>query len=229
MSKDEFIKLLKISITVIAILFVLSLILCPIDSSSSLILKTLYSRISGVGTLVIAFWVAYFTRLWKLSFFQRVLIKKPVISGTWIGYLKSDFKKNEKTLPPLKIIFVIHQTFLSIRINSFTEGYAGLSYSENMDYDRSSRRTRLTYHFSQNAVLPDDIDKRQGAAELFLYSDYLAGYYWTVGKTYGFIKIYKVSTNIINSFEEAVQTFSDSTVILQCYDDMLQKTLAVKL
>lgn len=230
MTKTDFFKILRISFYSLAgsfLLWALFASLPPLDSWDGY--RTIYSRIAVIITVITLFWTVYFLWLWKLSIFQNLIIRKPCLAGTWIGYVRSDFKKNATQIEPFKIVFVIHQTFFSVRINSFTAAYAAHSFGEFFHYASDSKKIRLTYLFAQNAVLPHQIDTRQGSAELFYYGHYLAGYYWTIGKTYGFLRVHKLSNETLGSFEEAEEKYANNEVINKCYTLIANKQLDYKL
>ncbi|MET0463060.1 MAG: hypothetical protein ABW007_07895 [Chitinophagaceae bacterium] len=217
MRKEEFFKILRITGIMFAFSFTLWFLFSPIPKSddTTSTIKNSYSRITTLTFFITLFWILYFSWLWRFAFFQKLILRRPNLEGSWGGYAKSDFQEN--TLAPFKIVFSIKQSFFSLKINSFTEGYAAVSYGESLHFDLEGQRISLTYHFSQRLNLPRLADPRQGAGELYLNANYLTGRYWTVGKTYGFLRLNKISNENISSYEEFESKPGASAAIEQCY------------
>ncbi|MBN8878184.1 MAG: hypothetical protein J0I32_11600 [Sphingobacteriales bacterium] len=219
----HFNKVIKISGYAIAIIFILWFAVLPIDSkvSSKAIWKGLYSRFALIIVGISFFWVLYYNIFWKWksTFLRKFFFDQPDLSGTWMGYLKSDFLADGVPMVPIKIVFFIRQTnFFDIRITSQSSQNAFFSYGEVLQFDHSNNMIRLIYQYSQKKTIPDSKDDQQGAADLFLYEDYLAGHYWTIVKTSGFIRVHKLSDKSYRSFEEAERELGNSAILLKCYD-----------
>jgi hypothetical protein len=75
---------------------------------------------------------------------------------------------------------------------------------------------RLLYHYSPKQKLPNSKNEQQGAADLLLYGDFLAGYYWTLGKTKGFIRVHKLTKKCYKSFEQADKDLGNNEVLKGC-------------
>lgn len=218
----HFSKVIKISGYAIALTFIIWFIISPIDTkgSSKLIWKSLYSRFTIIIIGIGFYWVVYYNALWKWkwSFFRKVFFDQPDLSGTWMGYLKSDFLDNGIPMEPIKIVFFIRQpNFFDIRITSQSSQNAFFSYGEILQFDQSNNMIRLLYQYSQRKTIPGSEDDRQGAADLYLYKDYLAGHYWTIVKTSGFIRVHKLFDKNYQSFEEVDKKLGNSPILAECY------------
>jgi hypothetical protein len=223
-------KMLKLSLYFIAIVFLIWFMILPFDpnQSSSSIWKLIYKRFSSTIAFISLFWIVYYDSLWKLKWklFRRIFFDQPNLSGTWMGYLKSDFIKEGQLLPPIKIAFFIRQSnFFDIRITSMSLTNAFFSFGEILEFDSSNGMIRLLYQYSQKKTVPDSYDDQQGAADLFIYSDFLAGHYWTIVKTSGFIRVNKLSKELCQSFEEADKQFGNNPILNDC----LQAVQGIKL
>jgi len=219
---QHFKKVIKISSYAIAAIFILWFVVSPIDSNNQIkiLWKALYSRFALIIVGISLFWLLYYNIFWKWrwTFFRKIFFDQPNLSGTWMGYLKSDFLVNGSPLLPIKIVFFIRQiNFFDIRITSQSAENAFFSFGEILQFDPSNNMIRLLYQYSQKKTLPDSKDDQQGAADLFLYEDYLAGHYWTIVKTSGFIRVHKLSDANYRSFEEADRELGSATILDQCY------------
>lgn len=218
----HFKKVIKISGYAIAIAFILWFIASPIDSMGQpkVLGKALYSRFAIIIAAISLFWILYYNILWKWKwpFFRKIFFDQPNLSGSWMGYLKSDYLGDEKPKPPIKIVFFIRQpNFFDIRITSQSLENAFFSFGEALQFDQSSNMIRLLYQYSQKKTVPDSKDDQQGAADLYLYKDYLAGHYWTIVKTSGFIRVHKLSDVSYNSFEDADRELGEALILKDCY------------
>lgn len=205
----------------IVIPYILWLIFLPIlEIEAKDIFQEHYGRFAKILVGLSFFWFIYYQWLWKIEWkwLRALFFDRPNLSGTWMGYLQSNYKKDGNLIPPIKIVLFIRQpNFFDIRITSQTKSYAGFSFGEVLQYDSSSQKIRLLYQYSQKKTVPDSADDQQGAADLHLYENYLAGHYWTIVKTSGFIRVHQLSEKQFKSFEEAEQTIGNDPVLEECY------------
>jgi hypothetical protein len=213
--------MLKLSLYFIAAAFLIWYMISPFDLKrpSTLIWQLIYKRFSSIIAFISLFWLAYYNFIWKVKWkwIRIVFFDQPNLSGTWMGYLKSDFLKEGHPLPPIKIAFFIRQpNFFDIRITSMSATNAFFSFGEILEFDSSNGMIRLLYQYSQKKTVPDSSDDQQGAADLFLYDNFLAGHYWTIVKTGGFIRVHKLSKEQYLSFEEADKVFGEYSIVNDC-------------
>jgi hypothetical protein len=217
---EHYNKVLKITGILVTIAFIIWFIFYPLTAGTALIQsKIIYGRLSTILAGVGVFWLLYYGIIWKWKFelFRLIFFDKPDLTGTWMGYLKSNYTKKNVSLPPIKIaLFIRQENFFDIRITSQTSTYAGFSFGETLEYDTSNKMTRLLYQYSQKNTLPDSKDDKQGAADLFLYENYLAGHYWTLVNTSGFIRVHKLTNKTFRSFEEADKMLGQSPILKEC-------------
>jgi hypothetical protein len=214
-------KILTLSLYCLAGAFLVWYAISPIavNEKPFVIWKTIYGRLSIIISFICFFWLAYFKVLWKLRWklFRQVFFDQPNLSGTWMGYLKSDYLKEGKSIDPIKIVFFINQpNFFEIRITSMSSASAFFSFGEILQFDLSNGMIRLLYQYSTQKRVPHSNNEQQGASDLFLYGDFMAGHYWTIVKTSGFIRIHKLSEERFSSFEDADKTVGNSPVIIDC-------------
>jgi len=187
-------------------------------------IEVLYSRIETVAGVILLFWPVYFSWAWKWPWMQSYFIKKPVVEGTWVGYLISTYDKRTR-LEPIAIVLSIHQNFFETRITSFTQNFVGISTGERMIFDATNNQVELLYQYSQKIAMPvNEVDGRRGSAQMRYFSDYLAGNFWTAGKTVGFMRVHKMSGACYLSFEKAFDEYKDKIVVQDCFTMLKGKT-----
>jgi SMODS-associating 2TM, beta-strand rich effector domain len=143
---------------------------------------------------------------WRWEWLAK-LMSRPVVHGLWAGELKSDFsKKNGETIA-IPIVFVVRQTYLTISVQSFTNGQEGESRLEALLKSSKTDATRLCYVFELRKLYPGAHALVSGAGELKLIADEqeLHGTYWTNTPTHGEIRLKLVSRDCdgINSYQDA--------------------------
>ncbi|MDK0565150.1 hypothetical protein P5E48_00705 [Clostridium perfringens] len=206
MKKQEQMKIVKISYLVCIILsFLLSLIKSK--------LKDDYGIISAikVSSILTVWWIFYFNIGWKVPILNRLLYRIN-LNGTWYGQYESTSLKNKKVYKG-NMVIRIKQSFLNINVTSFTEKYSNYSHSEILKYDEDSDRYGLIYVYSQKEENALDLAQRNGTSELIVVksdSGYrLKGEFWTIVGSKGKLNLTRVSTKIVNSFEDGKKLYEE--------------------
>jgi len=148
-------------------------------------------------------------------------LKRPLLYGVWIGYLNSDYdddenntdNRNDRVLPrDIPIVFVVHQTYLTLSITSYTERQDGESFLEAIIRNHESETVRLKYLFELKKPHKGSSRLVRGTGDLNLIGNgkILEGEYWTSNPTYGKLKLELVSQDC-----SKVKSFSDATELLQ--------------
>lgn len=149
----------------------------------------------------------FVSRAWRIGWLAKWM-RKPVLDGVWLGYLYSDYKKMPSDRPVrLPIVFVIRQTYLTLSIQSLTEGQTGESRVEALIRNMRTDATRLAYLFELHTTYPGRRTLTRGAGELELYSDgrVLCGAYWTDSPTHGSLQLRLQARD-----RRGIETFADA-------------------
>lgn len=199
MNKD-YIKIISAITLIIGVfiwlLFFLAQGFNPVSFDS---VKSLFTGFTTVGL----FWGLYFSYAWRWPCFKKILYI-PDVNGTWIGYLESSWRNEQKEkLPPMKFVLVIRQTWLTISVKAFTDSQKTNSHIEKFIFDNSQGTKILAYLYAEVDNSPEG-DSRKGAAELDLVESkdikILEGKYWTY-KTHGTVSVNRISS------KEKVESF----------------------
>lgn len=148
--------------------------------------------------------------VWKWPILQGWLIKIPVLQGTWVGELKSDWvnPETQKGIDPIPIVLVIRQTYLAIRITLMTQESSSYSTTADINTVTSGDELYLVYNYTNRpkATIRDRSAIHDGAATLKIVRTpkrILEGEYWTNRKTRGEIRVQFKSKKIAEQFESA--------------------------
>ena len=133
--------------------------------------------------------------LWRLPLLQGWLVPFPDLEGTWQGEIRSTWRdpKSDQQLPPLPVILVIKQSFLSI--SCAMHAIESDSYSTAAQFSQDDDGTlRLSFNYTNRpkATVRDRIAIHDGAAILRIVGRRrrtLEGEYWTSRRTTGDISL----------------------------------------
>lgn len=115
-------------------------------------------------TLTIICWGAIVKWGWKKRPFN-LLFGIPILEGTWIGHLESDWIRGaDNPQRQIKIVFVIRQTLLSLTVLSFTEDRHGVSHVAQLLKNDEANRIKLAYIYSLREEFRAGEGFQQGAA-----------------------------------------------------------------
>ena len=203
MKKDELKLIVTISIALSTIISVAYIISIGKQFNLSNGIRAISSGIS-ITTL---FWVFYVSNGWKLWGLNKIFYR-PNLSGTWSGFLKSDWKdESGKTIGNRKFYIVIRQSFLRIHLTTFTDSFTSISYSESLSLKKEAGLKNVAYLYRKETSQYDESKiLQEGGAELRVINSNpkkLEGKYWTNRKTNGKIEVSFVSKNIVDSFDDA--------------------------
>ncbi|WP_415349814.1 hypothetical protein ACSXAY_02135 [Clostridium perfringens] len=206
MKKQEQFRIVNISYLVgIIISFLLSFL--------KLNFQDIYGIISAikVSSVLTVWWIFYFNIGWKLPILNKILYKIN-LNGTWYGQYESTSPNNDNVVKD-DIVIRIKQSFLSIKVTSYTKKYRNYSHSEELKYDEEADRYGLIYVYSQKEESALDLAQRNGTSELVVIKgkdDYrLEGEFWTIIGSKGKLKLTKVSSTIIDSFEDGKKLYKE--------------------
>jgi len=145
--------------------------------------------------------------LWELL--PTSLTKKPVLRGTWKGYIK--FEYPEGTDPQTKTCYLaIRQTFTEISVHMYLDISKSASTGASISHQDGQEKLSWTYWSKADAFNRKDNPPHQGAAEVAITmkpSERLDGDYWTWRKTRGRIVVDQHSKTFYTSFQSAEDAF----------------------
>lgn len=223
MKKEELIKIIRISI-VLAVLLGSCYFLI---NDNVLSLENGYRAIGISVTSISFFWIFYIKWGWKIPLINNI-ISKPNISGTWKGYLQSDWKDDKGEGIGAKDMYItIRQDFLKTHITTFTDNFIGVSYVESILVDKSKGVRKIIYLYKKETSDFGKQENNEGATELrIIKKEYtlweiikikikrdkktpmkLEGTYWTNIKTNGSLEFERISSKHIESYEQGIEMF----------------------
>lgn len=146
-------------------------------------------------------------RTWDSPRLARWL-RRPTVHGVWIGSLDTNFNADRgERLPPIQIVFVIKQTYLTLSIESFTRSQEGESKVEALVQNTKTNAITLWYLFELRRQYRGENKLTTGSGELRLLENptRLRGHYWTNSPTQGHLDVQLVCRDCrgIDCFEVA--------------------------
>lgn len=138
------------------------------------------------------------------------LTRRPLVHGLWVGYLTSDYgvREGRPPLAPIKIFFVIRQSYLHVSIESHTRAQESYSTIEHLEKSEKTGAGHLEYVFEmiRTAHSENKITVGYGKLRLLDQGQSMSGDYWTNSPTQGQLKVTLVTRDCekINSFESAL-------------------------
>ena len=206
MNEMEIKKLITITVVSSIIVWTASIILFSVNILSLAIFRIF----SMTVTTLTLYWAFYFKWGWKMLVLNKIF-EKPNLNGTWIGTYRSE--DNEKNEYFGKIVLTIRQSFLFIHFMSLTDKFVSSSYGETLFNNENQGIKQVTYFYSQKRIKPNEENIPQGAAELAIIGNdkdkLLYGDFWTNKPTKGFLKLKFVSSNCVESYQEAEKKWSN--------------------
>src|SRR5215470_7219184 len=153
-------------------------------------------QLPSVISIYAVFYYIFSKWLWRLPFLQGWLVPFPELQGTWQGEIRSTWKHpiTEKELPPIPVLLVIKQTFLSISCAMHTRESDSFSTAAKISQDDSGV-LRLSFNYTNRpkVTVRDQIPMHDGAATLRIvargHRRTLQGEYWTNRRTTGEISV----------------------------------------
>lgn len=173
----------------------------------------LVPKVVSIDILVVAIFVKWGG---KLKIFRGWLVPFPNLSGTWIGYIYSDWKNPEtgKKPAPIPVMLTVNQSFFHVSCVMRTGEMESNSYSEGflIDSDRQIKRLAYSYTSKPRLSLSERSIPHDGAAVFQIIEKpklKLNGRYWTERLTKGEIKLEYQTKELL---EELPSTLDDHPV-----------------
>ena len=141
----------------------------------------LIPKVIAIETIVFLLFQSF---LWKWKIFRKWLVLFPDLGGTWIGEIKSDYPdpKTGKRIKPIPCMSTVVHRFNQIKFKIKTLESESVSFSEQLNFDKSTNTKRITYSYTNdpNLLLDYRNDTHKGTVILNLIGDdKMEGYYFT--------------------------------------------------
>ena len=171
---------------------------------------------TSIGVLAGAAFV-YNQWLWYLPG-VHTLVKKPRLEGTWVGELRSDYRRepDDEALPPIRSVLVVSQTASTIHVRLFTKESRSTTVAASIELEDGDRFSLSTVYRNEPGL---DLQARSpihyGATRLAIEGTprnpaRMEGFYWTARqptKTAGQMDFHFVSRKRAHSFAEGLAMF----------------------
>jgi len=112
----------------------------------------LVPKVVSIDLLIITVFVKWG---WKLKVFKGWLVPFPNLTGSWLGYIHSDWKNpttGEKP-PPIPVLLTINQSFFHISCMMSTGEMESFSYSEGFQIDPERQVKNIAYSYTSKPRL----------------------------------------------------------------------------
>ena len=186
--------------------FLIELVLDYIAGRDAVLGEVAFGSVRVVSILT-GLWLFYFNVGWRIPILKRILFRID-LNGTWYGkYVSHDYKDGSCNRGTIAIRIV--QTYLGASLISQTRAFQNYSYSEEVKYDKKSKKHGIVYAYSQKENGLFDTGHRNGASELTLVfrsanrEYWLEGDFWTIHGTKGSICVKRICKRHIDTFDEA--------------------------
>jgi hypothetical protein len=133
------------------------------------------------------FFIAIFTNwAWKFKIFKGWLVTCPDLNGSWVGFIHSDWKNNEKgqNVQAIPVLLNIKQSLFNLSCSMRTTEMESSSHSEGflIDPDRQLKKIAYSYFCKPRISLSDRSIAHNGAVIFNIIekpAKRLEGIYWT--------------------------------------------------
>lgn len=145
----------------------------------------------------------------------HALVKKPRLEGTWVGELRSDYRRepDDQALPPIRGVLVVSQTASTVHVRLFTKESRSTTVAASIEIEDGDRFCLSTVYRNEPGL---DLQARSpihyGATRLAIEGTprnpvRMEGFYWTArqpAKTAGRMDFHLVNRNRAHSFAQAL-------------------------
>ncbi|HDL7647241.1 TPA: hypothetical protein PXO92_003914 [Yersinia enterocolitica] len=146
---------------------------------------------------------------WKLKIFRGWLVPFPNLSGSWVGFIYSDWKNpqtGEKS-PPIPVMLTVNQSFFHISCMMRTSEMESSSYSEGflIDPERQIKDVAYSYASKPRLSLNERSIPHDGTVVFKIIENpklKLVGRYWTERLTKGEIVLQYHSKEMLEELPE---------------------------
>lgn len=168
----------------------------------------LIPKVVSIDLLIIAVFVKW---SWRLRIFRGWLVPFPDLSGTWIGFIHSDWKNPQtgEKPPPIPVMLTVNQSFFHISCVMRTSEMESSSYSEGflIDVDRQLKKVAYSYTSKPRLSLSERSIPHDGTAIFQIIEKpklKLVGRYWTERLTKGEITLEYHSDELLEDLPDSI-------------------------
>lgn len=168
----------------------------------------LVPKVVSFDLIVIAIFVKWG---WKLRIFRGWLVPFPDLSGTWTGYIYSDWRDPQtgQKPPPIPVMLTVSQSFSHASYLMRTSEMESSSYSEGflIDPDRQIKKLAYSYTSKPRLSLSERSTPHDGSAVFQIIEKpklKLTGRYWTERLTKGEIILEYYSKELLEDLPESI-------------------------
>ena len=168
----------------------------------------LVPKVVSIDILVIAVFVKWG---WKLKIFRGWLVPFPNMSGTWVGFIYSDWKnpKTGEKPPPIPVMLTVNQSFFHVSCVMRTSEIESSSYSEGflIDSDRQIKQIAYSYTSKPRLSLNERSIPHDGTAVFQIIEkpkSKLNGRYWTERLTKGEIRLEYHANELLDELPDSL-------------------------
>lgn len=168
----------------------------------------LVPKVVSIDLLVVAVFVKWG---WKIKIFRGWLVPFPNLSGTWIGYIYSDWKNPQtgEKPPPIPVMLTVSQSFFHVSCVMRTSEMESSSYSEGLliDADRQVKKIAYSYASKPRISLSERSIPHDGTAVFQIIEKpklKLTGKYWTERLTKGEINLEYHTQELLEELPESL-------------------------
>jgi hypothetical protein len=198
-------KLYFVLIPTVLLTFLLALIF---DKNLGDISSWLFVFPKVIAIEALTFWL-FHSFLWKWKIFRKWLVLFPNLGGTWIGEIQSDYidPKTNKQIKPIPCMSIVVHRFNQINFKIKTIESESISFSEQLQFDKTSHSKRITFSYvnDPNLLLDYRSDSHKGTTILKLVGeDKMEGYYFTSRGTKGLIILRRYSKKMLDELPKEI-------------------------
>jgi hypothetical protein len=168
----------------------------------------LIPKVVSIDVLIVAVFVKWG---WKFRIFRGWLVPFPDLSGTWIGFIHSDWKNPQtgEKPPPIPVMLTVNQSFSHISCVMRTSEMESSSYSEGflIDVDRQVKKVAYSYTSKPRLSLNERSIPHDGTAVFQIIEKpklKLVGRYWTERLTKGEFILEYHSSELLEDLPESI-------------------------
>ncbi|WP_080407837.1 hypothetical protein [Burkholderia ubonensis] len=168
----------------------------------------LVPKVVSIDLLVVTVFIKWG---WRFRIFRGWLVPFPDLSGTWIGFIYSDWKNPQtgEKPPPIPVMLIVTQSFFHISCVMRTGEMESSSYSEGflIETDRQIKKVAYSYTSKPRLSLNERSIPHDGTAVFQIIEKpklKLVGRYWTERLTKGEIALEYHSTDLLEDLPESI-------------------------
>ena len=173
--------------------------------------KDFFGLVPKVITIDLLIVAAFVKWGWKFNLFMGWLVPFPNLSGSWTGFIYSDWKNSEtgEKTPPIPVMLTVNQSFFHISCMMFTSEMESASYSEGflIDPERQIKNVAYSYTSKPRLSLNERSTPHDGTAVFRIIEkpkQKLVGRYWTERLTKGEIVLQYHSKELLEELPDGL-------------------------